>query len=206
MFEESRLLWGGNSHQIWPMTSWHVVKIPDNTISRNCGGAWCSFSAALRVYNLTIIPRLWFLDVWLRTWRCAENRFRKFNGDLKKNEAIFSSLFTPWKRTRLDSTDITTKRWVYPKFELTHETRSVSHFLRPEGYITPVGTNFRFFETERMYRNFGSHGRGNPAYTGSVSGTNSASLGTTSASTTQEQVGVLSFSWATGYHGKLAIK
>ncbi|XP_070769366.1 fos-related antigen 1a [Enoplosus armatus] len=38
-----------------------------------------------------------------------------------------------------------------------------------------------------MYRNFGSHGRGNPAYTGSVSGSNSVSLGSTSTSTTQQE-------------------
>ncbi|XP_034546722.1 fos-related antigen 1a [Notolabrus celidotus] len=38
-----------------------------------------------------------------------------------------------------------------------------------------------------MYRNFGGQGRGNPAYTGSVSGSNSTSLGSTSTSTTQEQ-------------------
>nr|XP_046261331.1 fos-related antigen 1a [Scatophagus argus] len=38
-----------------------------------------------------------------------------------------------------------------------------------------------------MYRNFGSQGRGNPAYTGTVSGTNSVTLGSTTASTTQQE-------------------
>lgn len=43
-----------------------------------------------------------------------------------------------------------------------------------------------------MYRNFGSRGGGNPAYTGNVSGSNSETMGSTSTSTTQqEQVGVL---------------
>ncbi|KAM7000506.1 fos-related antigen 1a [Tautogolabrus adspersus] len=37
-----------------------------------------------------------------------------------------------------------------------------------------------------MYRNFGNQGRGNPAYTGNVSGSNSSSLGSTSTSTTQQ--------------------
>lgn len=65
--------------------------------------------------------------------------------------------------------------------------------VRPEGCIAPAGTDFRFFKTERMYRNFAS--QGNPAYTGSISGSNSVTLGSTSTSTTQqEQVGVLSFS------------
>ncbi|XP_041800347.1 fos-related antigen 1a [Chelmon rostratus] len=38
-----------------------------------------------------------------------------------------------------------------------------------------------------MYRNFGSQGRGNPAYTGSVSGSSSVSLGSTGTSTTQQE-------------------
>ncbi|KAM9356508.1 fos-related antigen 1a [Symphorus nematophorus] len=38
-----------------------------------------------------------------------------------------------------------------------------------------------------MYRNFGSQGRGNPPYTGSVSGSNSVSPGGTSTSTTQQE-------------------
>ncbi|XP_044060771.1 fos-related antigen 1a isoform X2 [Siniperca chuatsi] len=38
-----------------------------------------------------------------------------------------------------------------------------------------------------MYRNFGSQGRGNPAYTGSASQSNSVSLGGTSTSTTQQE-------------------
>lgn len=38
-----------------------------------------------------------------------------------------------------------------------------------------------------MYRNFGNQGRGNPTYTGSVSGANSTSLGSTSTSTTQQE-------------------
>ncbi|XP_047209762.1 fos-related antigen 1a [Girardinichthys multiradiatus] len=38
-----------------------------------------------------------------------------------------------------------------------------------------------------MYRNFGSQGRGNPAYTGNQSGSNSASMGSTSTSTTQQE-------------------
>ncbi|XP_007555138.1 fos-related antigen 1a [Poecilia formosa] len=38
-----------------------------------------------------------------------------------------------------------------------------------------------------MYRNFGSQGRGNPAYGGNLSGSNSASLGSTSMSTTQQE-------------------
>lgn len=40
-----------------------------------------------------------------------------------------------------------------------------------------------------MFRNFGNQGRGNPPYTGSVSGTNS--LGNTGTSATQEQVGFI---------------
>ncbi|XP_038555667.1 fos-related antigen 1a isoform X1 [Micropterus salmoides] len=38
-----------------------------------------------------------------------------------------------------------------------------------------------------MYGNFGSQGRGNPGYTGSVSGSDSVSLGSTSTSTTQQE-------------------
>ncbi|KAM4732657.1 fos-related antigen 1a [Anableps anableps] len=38
-----------------------------------------------------------------------------------------------------------------------------------------------------MYRNFGSQGRGNPAYGGNLSGSNSTSMGTTSTSTTQQE-------------------
>ncbi|XP_042274998.1 fos-related antigen 1a [Thunnus maccoyii] len=38
-----------------------------------------------------------------------------------------------------------------------------------------------------MYRNFGSHGRDNPAYTGGASGSNSVSLGSSSTSTTQQE-------------------
>ncbi|KAI3351648.1 hypothetical protein L3Q82_020482, partial [Scortum barcoo] len=38
-----------------------------------------------------------------------------------------------------------------------------------------------------MYRNFESQGRGNPAYTGNVPGSNSVSLGNTSTSTTQQE-------------------
>ncbi|XP_068181970.1 fos-related antigen 1a [Antennarius striatus] len=38
-----------------------------------------------------------------------------------------------------------------------------------------------------MYRNFGNQGGGNPAYTGSVSGSNSVSLASTSTSTTQQE-------------------
>ncbi|XP_040904554.1 fos-related antigen 1a isoform X2 [Toxotes jaculatrix] len=38
-----------------------------------------------------------------------------------------------------------------------------------------------------MYRNFGNQGRGNPPYTGSVSGSNTGSLGRTSTSTTQPE-------------------
>ncbi|XP_072251632.1 fos-related antigen 1a [Leuresthes tenuis] len=38
-----------------------------------------------------------------------------------------------------------------------------------------------------MYRGFGGQGRGNPPYTGSLSGSNSASLGSTSTSTTQQE-------------------
>ncbi|XP_041653668.1 fos-related antigen 1a [Cheilinus undulatus] len=37
-----------------------------------------------------------------------------------------------------------------------------------------------------MYRDFGNQGRGNPAYTGSASGSNSTSLGSTGTSTTQQ--------------------
>ncbi|KAM4555606.1 fos-related antigen 1a [Odontesthes bonariensis] len=38
-----------------------------------------------------------------------------------------------------------------------------------------------------MYRGFGGQGRGNPPYTGSLSGSNSTSLGSTSTSTTQQE-------------------
>lgn len=38
-----------------------------------------------------------------------------------------------------------------------------------------------------MYRNFGNQGRGNPAHTGSMSGSNSSSPGHTSTSTTQQE-------------------
>ncbi|KAM6924158.1 fos-related antigen 1a isoform 2-T2 [Xenentodon cancila] len=38
-----------------------------------------------------------------------------------------------------------------------------------------------------MYRNFGSQGRGNPPYTGSASGSNPESLGSSSTSTTQQE-------------------
>ncbi|CAJ1058775.1 fos-related antigen 1a [Xyrichtys novacula] len=38
-----------------------------------------------------------------------------------------------------------------------------------------------------MYRNFGSQGRGNPVYTGTVSGSNSTSQGSSSSSTTQQE-------------------
>ncbi|CAK6964623.1 fos-related antigen 1a [Scomber scombrus] len=38
-----------------------------------------------------------------------------------------------------------------------------------------------------MFRNFGSHGRDNPAYTGGAPGSNTVSLGSTSTSTTQQE-------------------
>ncbi|KAF7228460.1 fos-related antigen 1a isoform X1 [Nothobranchius furzeri] len=38
-----------------------------------------------------------------------------------------------------------------------------------------------------MYRNFGSHGRGNPPYTGSLSGSDASSLGSNSTSTPQQK-------------------
>uniref|UniRef100_UPI0037E7DBB1 fos-related antigen 1a n=1 Tax=Semicossyphus pulcher TaxID=241346 RepID=UPI0037E7DBB1 len=38
-----------------------------------------------------------------------------------------------------------------------------------------------------MYRNFGNQGRGNPAYTGNISGSNSTSPGSNSTSTTQQE-------------------
>lgn len=46
---------------------------------------------------------------------------------------------------------------------------------------------FLFTETESMYRNFGSQGRGNPPFTGSASGSNSVSQGNTITPSTQEQ-------------------
>ena len=72
--EETLTIYGQWRHRTW-LASW---EIPDNSISRNCGGAWWTYSAALRVYNLTIIPRLALLDVWLRTGGSAGSRFRKF--------------------------------------------------------------------------------------------------------------------------------
>lgn len=80
------------------LASW---EIPDNSISRNCGGAWWTYGAALRVYNLTIIPRLALLDVWLRTGGSAGSRFRKFLGGLKKNRGDTRFLVHPSKTRRV---------------------------------------------------------------------------------------------------------
>lgn len=58
-----------------------------------------------------------------------------------------------------------------------------------------------------MYRNFGSHDRGsNPPYTDSGTGSNPVSLGsitTTSTTTHQEQVGVLSLNQRTPYQSQI---
>lgn len=71
-----------------------------------------------------------------------------------------------------------------------------------DSYITPTGISFLFFEkTEKMFRNFGNQGRGNPPYTGSDTGTNS--LGNTGTSATQEQVGVLPFNQSESVYGLL---
>lgn len=103
-------------------------RFPDNTISRNCGGAWWTYGAALRLYNLTIIPRLWLLDVWLRRRRCTESRFRKFIGDLKKKQDEVCFLVHPSTTYPFGLYRFTAIRWAYPEFELTHETQPESCF------------------------------------------------------------------------------
>lgn len=86
-----------------------------------------------------------------------------------------------------------------PEFELTYKTHPESYDLKVIYTHNGDWVRLPFHrKPERMYRNFESQGRGNPVYGGNLSGSNSASLGSTSTSTTQqEQVGVRSPNWAT---------
>lgn len=164
------------------------------------GGAWWTFATSLRVYNLTIIPRLWLLH--LKHWRSsnAKKSFIEFLDDLRKYRGAIFFLFHPLKTHSFGLYRVTAIRWAYPKFEITLRIQSVTNFMRSDSYITAPGINFLLFEkTERMFRNFGNQGRGNAPYTGPVSGANS--LGNTGTSTTQEQVSVLSFNQRDSLYG-----
>lgn len=169
-------------------------EIPDNSISRNCVGAWRTKCIPLRVYNLKIASRLPISREWLRSERWSENRFRR--SEVCPRRKWSGSVFLAPLLVE-DAWTLPTygnSGGLVPEFELTHATHPESEALRGEVFLyifTEIKKNqkFSFIGAERMYhRNFGSQGRGNPPYTGSGSG----SQGNTGTPTTQqEQVGAL---------------
>ncbi|KAM8908148.1 fos-related antigen 1a isoform 2-T3 [Spinachia spinachia] len=74
------------------------------------------------------------------------------------------------------------RKWFWGAFR-RFGRRTSGYFLVPLE-DAPVWT-LPIYRNRRMYRNFGSQGRGYPAYTGSVSGSNSQ--GTSSTTTTQQE-------------------
>lgn len=104
----------------------------------------------------------------------------------KKRAWRFPLPYPPWKRSVLDSTDLP---YEGGKFTPSLNWHSNQNSKETSKGLTPSGT-YLFRQTNltvRMYRNFGSQGRGNPTYTGGVTEANTGSPGSSSATSSQQE-------------------